>query len=269
MALERGVRDLVGTSVPVRFRRSLGGANETLTLSLAVAGVTDGSRGYIPMRLAADATLWQQGKMVFSETRRAFVSPEDLALRAGHVRCTVFADSADSVAAVVKALEKRGYKTENHLADQEALQWLGRILVFVVGFFVTGCVLNAAITVWITTMMNVKSKTWEIGILRAHGVGNADVLATFATQGLLVGTAAFACAAALVWLLEPLLRTLVCHAFALKGGGVLTGSPFDASLWWLPAIVLTVSVGFSLIGVLMPAIFACRLTPVEAMRRRE
>jgi ABC-type lipoprotein release transport system permease subunit len=131
---------------------------------------------------------------------------------------------------------------------------------------VFGCVLNAAITVWITTMMNVKSKTWEIGILRAHGVGDRDVLGIFGTQGLLVGAGAFAVAAVAVWLLEPILRAGVSYAFSLKAGGVLTGSPFEPSLWWLPATVLAVSVGFSLVGVLLPAVFACRLSPVEAMR---
>jgi hypothetical protein len=50
---------------------------------------------------------------------------------------------------------------------------------------------------------------------------------------------------------------------------VLIGSPFQFSLWWLSAIVLTVSVGFALAGVLVPAALACRLSPVEALRRRE
>lgn len=269
LAGERGIRELVGTTVPVRLRRTLGGGHEPLTLSLRVAGIVDGPNGYILDRLAVNATLWQQGKMVHSESRREFVSPEELALRAGHVRCTVFAESAEAVAGVVKTLERRGYRTESRLADQEALRWLGRVLVFVVGFFVLGCILNAAITVWITTMMNVKSKTWEVGILRAHGVGDCDVLGIFGTQGLLVGAGAFAVAVAAVWLLEPVLRSGVRYAFALKADGVLMGSPFEPSLWWLPATVLAVSVGFSLIGVLVPAVFACRLSPVEAMRRRE
>jgi putative ABC transport system permease protein len=117
--------------------------------------------------------------------------------------------------------------------------------------------------------MNVKAKTYEIGILRAHGVGGGRVLAVFGVQGVLIGLAAFAAAAGAVWLLEPSLRGLVAAAFGLKSGAVLTGSPFEAALLWLPGAVLGIAVGFSLLGVLVPASFACRLSPVEALRRRE
>src|SRR5262249_4052831 len=114
---------------------------------------------------------------------------------------------------------------------QEGLQRLGRILVFLVGFFALGCVLNAAITVLITTLMSVRSRLWEIGILRAHGLSSRDVLSLFAIQGVVIGGGAFLAAAGAVWLLEPWLRGLVVQAFALKTTAALNGSPFEGSLW--------------------------------------
>jgi ABC-type lipoprotein release transport system permease subunit len=38
---------------------------------------------------------------------------------------------------------------------------------------------------------------------------------------------------------------------------------------WLPGVVLAVSLGFSLLGVLLPSARASRLIPADALRRRE
>jgi hypothetical protein len=270
LAREKVLGNLVGRKVTVQFRRTLpDGRRAALSLPLEVAGVVEGKQAYVPLRLATDVALWQGGKLVFNDTRLEFEVPAETVLRAGYVRCTLIARDPESVAGVVRELQRQGYRTEDRLAEQEGLRRLGCVLVAVVGFFVFGCSLNAAITVLITTMMNIRSKTWEIGILRAHGVPSRDVVLLFTCQGLLIGMAAFLAAAVLVAVGEPLLRSLVCQAFAWKPGTVLTGSPFQFSLWWLSAIVLTVSVGFALAGVLVPAALACRLSPVEALRRRE
>ena len=47
-----------------------------------------------------------------------------------------------------------------------------------------------AVTVWLTTTLNIQSKTWEIGILRSLGVPVRDVLGIFLIQGLLIGLVA-------------------------------------------------------------------------------
>jgi ABC-type lipoprotein release transport system permease subunit len=255
--------------VTVAFLRERpGGEEEWAHLSLRVVGVCDGPRAYVPLRLARDLSLWQAGRLLFNEARRAFELPAERALKAGHGRCTLFARDAESVREVVRALRRQGYHTEDSLADQDGLRRLAHVLVFLVGFFALGCVLNAGITVLITTMMSVKSKVWEIGILRAQGLGTRDVLSLFAAQGALIGGGAFLLAVAAVALVEPWLRGVVSQALAFNAS-VLSGSPFEASLWWLPALVLGVSLGFSLAGVLVPAALACRLSPVEALRKRE
>jgi hypothetical protein len=259
-----------GTTLIVHVRRgSSPGRNETLALPLRVVGIVEGKTAYIPLELASDLEGWCQGRLMFDETRRAFEEPVELTRRSGHVRCVVYARDSSSVDGVVQALRRMGYHTEDRLAEQEGLRRLGRVLVFVVGFFVMGIVLNAALTVLISTMMNVRSKAWEIGILRAHGLGNGAVVGIFAAQGLLIGAAAFACAALATGLLEPLLTRVVCETFSLKEGAVLTGSPFKPGRWWLPATVLVVLVVFSLFGVAVPAAWACRRSPVEVLRNRE
>lgn len=269
---DEDARSVIGRSVSMRFERSLHGgigAVEGLAMPLEVVGLAAGDAAYVPVELAASVDLWGAGKLAFNQTRGVFESPADVALAAGHVRANVFADGAEQVAAVVGALRDAGYHTEDSLAEQESLRRLGKILVFIVGFFVLGCVLNASITVLVATMMNVKSKIFEIGILRAQGVRVRAVLGIFASQGLAIGALAFVVAALCTLALEPLLRGPVRQVFGLESGGVLAGSPFEAGLWWLSATALFVAVAFSFCGVVVPAAFACRLAPVEALRRRE
>ncbi|MCP3918185.1 MAG: hypothetical protein GY711_21760 [bacterium] len=263
-------REAVGRALAVRFTRDEGsGSEDSLIVPLEVVGVVDGDRAFAPRELLEDVALWRRGRVVYNETRGSFESPFEVSQRSGDLRCNVFAAGQENVPATVAALNAQGYRTEDRLADQGSLRRLGRVLGFLVGFFVLGCVVNAAITVFVATMMNVKSKTFEIGILRAHGVRRSQVVGIFASQGLAVGALAFALSAALVWFLEPRLRSIVRQVFALQSDGLLAGSPFAAELWWLPVTALTVALAFSFGGVVLPAAFASRLSPVEALRRRE
>jgi ABC-type lipoprotein release transport system permease subunit len=261
---------LLGRALTVRFVRERShGHDEVLPLTLRVIGVVDGSTAYVTLRLASDVQRWRQGQLVFNEARGQLDNPAEMALRGGYLRGVVYAHDVEAVPQVVRSLRQMGYLTEDRMAEQEGLARLGRVLIFIVGFFVLGSILNGAITVLVSTLLNVKNKTWEIGILRSHGVSTGDVVGIFLIQGLVIGLAAFVLAAGFVLAVEPWLRGIVCQAFALKPGTVLTGSPFDLELWWLSALVLSVSAGFSLLGVILPAIRACRLSPVEALRSRE
>ena len=261
---------LLGRDVTVRFVRNSGaGPDDALVMPLRVVGLADVRVARAPLGFVAGIHQWERGKMVFNEARREFVTPVEVSVRRGHVRCNVFADQVESVPGVVQALRAMGYHTEDQLAEQEGLRELGRVLGFVVSFFTLGCIVSAVLNVLVATMMNVKSKTWEIGILRAHGVGGGAILGLFAVQGLAVGLGAFVAGTTLVALFEPNLRSPLTRAFSLPDASILGSTAFTAAPWWLFALALGLSILFSLLGVFLPAIWACRLSPVNALRRRE
>ncbi len=260
----------IGGEVLLRFPRSDGGRSESVALPVKVAGVTeDGDGVRLPGRLVEDVRLWKAGLMEFNETSLDFESPVESSLRQGHVRANLYAAGPDEVAPLVRRLQAQGYHTEDRLAEQEGVRELGRVLVAVVVFFVSGCVLISAITVWLTTTLNLQSKTWEIGILRSLGVPARDVLAIFLIQGLLLGSAAFLGALMLFAAGQGLFRAKVAQVLAIKESAFLEGGPFEPSLLWLPGLVALVAIGFSVLGVLVPSLRACRLMPAEALRRRE
>ena len=267
-------RNAVGEYTPgcrfsLRFERQTEtDQQEGLELTFTVTGVSDEGPAYIPAKTAAKIQLWRDRKLVFNDARGTFASPLEIKRQAGHIRCNLFAMTAEAVPQVLRDLCAMGYNTEDRLAEQEGLQRLARILAFMAMFFVFGVVLNAVITVVITTIMHVKNKTFEIGILLAHGVKPRDAWNVFVLEGFAIGLIAFLIASLAVWVGEPYLRQLTAQGFGIDADMMLAGSPFDSTRWWLPVLVLGVSVLFSVFGVALPAWFACRLRPVVALRTR-
>jgi hypothetical protein len=259
----------VGGEVLVRFSRDEAARGDAVALPLRVVGLTEGGGPHLPAGLAENVLLWRAGRVEFNETTLDFESPVETSLRQGHVRCNVYARGPEEVAPLVGRLQALGYATEDRLAEQEGVRELGQVLVAVVVFFVSGCVLIAAATVWLTTTLNLQSKTWEIGILRSLGVPVRDVVGIFLLQGLLMGTAAFAGAFLLFAAAQGLFRARVAQVLAIKESAFLEGGPLQPGLLWLPGLVALVAVGFSVLGVVVPAARACRLVPAEALRRRE
>jgi ABC-type lipoprotein export system ATPase subunit len=273
---ERPRRDPPGAKAAQRpVGRAQGrGANdlasgENITLRLAVVGLVQGREVYVLARLARDVQLWRNHELEYNESKQTFASLLEISRAAGSPRYTFFARDEDTVEQLVKRLRRLGYHTEDHLEQQKDVRRLGRVLVAVVVFFVSGCVLIAAITVWLTTALNIQAKVWEIGILRSLGVPARDVLGIFLLQGFLLGLSAFVLALGIFALGEGAFRRVVAQALVIREPAFLEGSPFDVNLLWLPALVALVALGCSLLGVLLPSLRACRLIPAEALRRRD
>jgi len=140
-------------------------------------------------------------------------------------------------------------------------------LTAIVVMFVLGSLLNAVITVSITTMMNIRMKINEIGILRAHGVGAGQIINIFGMQGAVLGTMAFALGSVIVLFGEPYLREQIAKTFKIPTENVLNGSIWSAETAWLLALAFAVALAFSVTGVILPAILVCRISPARALQR--
>src|SRR5262249_8535063 len=159
------------------------GPDSILNFALRVVGVVEGPAPFAPLEFLDGLTLWREGKVLYNDERKAFEAPVVVYQRNGHVRCNVDVQDAESIAGVVARLEGLGYRTEHHLAEQQGLQKLGRVLVSLILLFVVGFVFSAVITVFITNAMSIANKTHEIGILRAHGLSAIDIVSIFGIQG--------------------------------------------------------------------------------------
>ncbi len=130
----------------------------------------------------------------------------------------------------------------------------------------------AAFNIIATLVMIVKEKRSDIAILRTLGAGPANVLATFAIQGVLIGLIGTVLGAALGVLVAHNLEDWVHDLEALLGLHFLDASVYNMSD--LPAYVESAdvlkicSVAFALcvLATLYPAWRASRTVPAEALR---
>ena len=213
--------------------------------------------GYDLRKLAADGPVPAEG-WVLCEFQGVTLLEREAYVREGEL---------DALMATINQLA--AYRTIDQLEAHEGLVRLAAVLVLLVGLAVLGCVLNGAITVLVSTLMSIRSKTFEIGILRARGFRDGEVLAIFLLQAIVLGMLALAVATAAVYLAEPAFRELVCGAMRIRAASFASSSLFVRSAWPLFAAAAGICLGFSAIGVAIPAAWACRLSPVEALRRRE
>ncbi|HIT01333.1 MAG TPA: ABC transporter ATP-binding protein/permease [Candidatus Enterenecus merdae] len=125
--------------------------------------------------------------------------------------------------------------------------------------FVSISLVVSSIMIGIITYISVLERTKEIGILRAVGASKRDVSRVFNAETLIVGLCA-----GLIGIGVTLLLTLPINALLLRLTG-LTGLRAT-----LPvaggAILVAISTGLTILAGLIPAKFAARKDPVDALR---
>jgi len=262
----------IGQFVQVKFQREdpVTDRAESLAMALQVVGLTETESAYIPVGLARDLYRWGRNECLFNATKGTFETPMEMYERRGFIRANVVAASADAVEPLVRWLESEGYRTESSLGNIAGLKQLGKSLAIIVLIFSIGTLMTAAITVLVTALMNVNSKSWEIGLLKALGVGDREILSIFLIQALLISVAGFLGAGFIAGFIEPLLfRGWLAAVFGNGISDVIRGSIAGPENWFLGGIAFAVAIGFSLIGMAFPAAKACRVIPVEALNNRE
>jgi hypothetical protein len=209
------IADCLDCEVEIRCMRDRGvsDADTLLILRGRLVGIVDGPICFASVAWLREIALWRQGRLLFNEKRGCFEAPIEVSRRSGALRCNIDLTDADSAWQMVKRLEGRGYQVEHRLAEREGLRKLARVLVCLVLLFVVGFGTCAFLTVLISNTLHLASKTYEIGILRAHGWSRRQIVSLFMVQGLLAGLAAFVMGGVLASVMEPFLSELARSTF--------------------------------------------------------
>jgi putative ABC transport system permease protein len=165
---------------------------------------------------------------------------------------------------VERRLEKRKGSKENFfvMTQKEIIERVGeayRVVQVVFGGLAAVSLIVGAIGIANTMIMNVTERTREIGILKATGASNAQVMKIFLTDAAILGLVGGGIGVALGYLISLAINTAAARYL---GEGVLTTSvSFELVLFALTfSLVIGVAAG------LYPAYRALRLNPVEALR---
>lgn len=132
------------------------------------------------------------------------------------------------------------------------------VISYVLIAFVGISLVVSSIMIGIITYISVLERTKEIGILRSIGASKKDISRVFNAETLLVGLVAGLIGIGVTLLLDIPINIMIEHLVSISG---------IAKLPWVGGIILVaISVGLTMLAGLIPAKFAAKRDPVEALR---
>ena len=132
------------------------------------------------------------------------------------------------------------------------------VISYVLIAFVGISLVVSSIMIGIITYISVLERTKEIGILRSIGASKKDISRVFNAETLLVGLVAGLIGIGVTLLLDIPINIVIEHLVSISG---------IAKLPWVGGIILVaISVGLTMLAGLIPAKFAAKRDPVEALR---
>jgi putative ABC transport system permease protein len=231
------------------------------TIPLKIAGILSETKGepdgliYVSMD---DLTAWNEWSLGRRINRN----------REGYNMLIVQAADLDQVLDIAEQIKNMGYMANT---PQEFVQGINSFyMVLQIAFGAVGAIslLVAAIGIANTMAMAILERTREIGLMKAVGATNRDVLSIFLGEAAGIGFIGGAGGILLGWSLGQIIN-VVAMAY-LAGQAVQTGSPPPTMAvhtpLWLPISSLLFSTFVGLISGLYPALRAATLVPVNALK---
>jgi putative ABC transport system permease protein len=183
---------------------------------------------------------------------------------AGYEKAVVRVERPSDLLSVEKRIQQMGFNTHtlaNELEEMRAYFVFLDVLLASVG---TVALVVAGLGIVNTLVMSVLERYQEIGICKAIGASNGDLLVLFLTEasliGLIGGIGGLGLGRLVSWLLE-----IGVNAYA-RGQGVTIHMTLFAFPSWLTAAVVLFSVVVAVLAGVYPALRAARVDPIRALR---
>jgi len=193
--------------------------------------------------------------------------------KAGYRRATVRVHRHTDLAPVeeaiqamgFRAIQAMGFRTRTLLSRLEKMRTFFVVIDVLLAAVGTVALVVAGLGIINTLLISVLERTQEIGICKAIGASDGDLVVLFLTEagiiGLLGGVGGIVLGRAVSWLLE-----LAVNAYA-RGQGLTTHLDLFAFPLWLLAATAFFSVAVSVLAGVYPAFRAARVDPIQALRR--
>ena len=252
------VPDLMGKILTVEaLKWGDDGTTSKKTLRLEVIGVLEESRGesdynmYVNWDEVSALNDWVNGKRVDYN-------------KEGYNNIIVRAISPEVVIELADKISDMGYQAYTPQAQVESISGFFTIMQVVFGGVGAIALLVAAIGIANTMAMAILERTREIGIMKAIGATNNNILSIFLGEaagiGFLGGVGGFL----LGWLICSLINLLAGSYLASQSGG---GTTLATSIpIWMPFFSIAFATVIGLISGLFPALKAATMVPVDALK---
>lgn len=260
------IGELMGETLSLEVvRYDKDGNPTTRTLRLRVAGVLEQESAdadyqiLLPQTDVQKLNDWLAGKRIDRK-------------RQGYNRAIVLVNDSRDVPEVQEAIRKKGYEAYSPLDTLREINRFFGILQAILGGIGAIALLVAAFGIINTLSMAILERTREIGLMKALGARNRDVMTIFLGEAASIGMLGGLTGTVVGYSLTTVGNILARGYMAQQGGDFLFGGPSDqpADLIYTPLwLVLFVICFATLVGLLSgiyPALRAATLDPLRALK---
>jgi putative ABC transport system permease protein len=232
------------------------------TVNVRVVGIIAESRSesdysvYMPLDDVTAYNEWSQGKRISRQ-------------RDGYSMVIVTVDKVDQVLDIASQITKLGFQASTPQSFVQGINSFFLVLQVIFGGVGAVALLVAAIGIANTMTMAILERTREIGLMKAIGATNNNVLGVFLGEAAGIGFIGGLGGVALGWASGKLLNVVALSYFAQQAAQ--SGGPPSTSLAvitpvWLPLFALIFATLVGLLSGLYPALRAATIVPVSALK---
>jgi len=230
------------------------------TIQVRVVGIVAPSRTeadywmFMPMDEVTAINEWVMGKRINRN-------------RDGYQELIVKASDLDNVVGITDQITTLGYQANTPQTVVEGINSFFVILQVIFGGVGAVALLVAAIGIANTMTMAILERTREIGLMKAVGATNNNVLSVFLGEAAGIGFLGGLGGVLLGWSASQLLNVLAMSYLASRVSQ--GGPPPNVSVYtpvWLPAFAILFATLVGLLSGLYPALRAATLVPVTALK---
>jgi putative ABC transport system permease protein len=255
--------DLQGATVRLRLTRyTREGIAVEKTVRLEIVGVLKASGWqhdhavYIPLRDAVDYGGWAQSK------RR---DPS----RQGYPEVMVRATDPRSLPELESEIAKMGFSVwSDRQQVEEANAYFAKLQAVLAGIGAVA-LLVAALSIANTMLMAIYERTREIGLMKAVGASNRDVMNVFLTESAAIGLIGGLGGVVVALLTNGLINLIASRVMAervAQGAMRSASSSIAFAPLWLPTVAVVLAVLVGIVSGAYPARRAANLSPIKALK---
>ena len=254
--------DLLGQQVKFVFTKyTADGTMVTKTVSVRIVGILKETRA------SSDSTIYMRLDDVtaYNEWARGTRINRN---KEGYSMLLVKATDTKSVLTIADTINNMGFQANTAQSTVQSINSFFMVLQVIFGGVGAIALLVAAIGIANTMTMAILERTKEIGLMKAIGAKNKDIMSIFLGEAAGIGFVGGLGGVILGWGASALLNVVALSYFASQASSGSSSMPTMATStpFWLPLFALAFATVIGLLSGLYPALRAATLVPVSALK---